>query len=113
MEGFVYFGPTVQLVSKIAPSNEVKAALRFISKRPLPIERGYRTTESVRPNIVRSVAVARLCSYSIKVEYADRRKIRERNKTMYRLAHWPIWIWVFFLAPGPLTFSFVGQAGGM
>jgi hypothetical protein len=20
------------------------------------------------------------------------------------LAHWPIWIWVFFLAPGPLTF---------
>ena len=25
---------------------------------------------------------------------------------MYRVAHWPIWIWVFFLAPGPLTFSF-------
>lgn len=24
---------------------------------------------------------------------------------MYRLCHWPIWIWVFFLAPGPLTFS--------
>lgn len=24
---------------------------------------------------------------------------------MYRVAHWPIWIWVFFLAPGPLTFS--------
>jgi hypothetical protein len=21
------------------------------------------------------------------------------------MAHWPIWIWVFFLAPGPLTFS--------
>jgi hypothetical protein len=43
---------------------------------------------------------------SIKVEYADRRKIRERNKTIYRVAHWPIWIWVFFLAPGPLTFRF-------
>jgi hypothetical protein len=56
--------------------------------------------------VVRSVAVARLCSYSIKVEYADRRKIRERNKTVYRFAHWPIWIWVFFLAPGPLTFNF-------
>src|SRR5438034_7383788 len=26
-------------------------------------------------------------------------------KTTYRLAHWPIWIWVFFLAPGPLTFQ--------
>jgi hypothetical protein len=50
--------------------------------------------------------VARLSSFSIKVEYADRRKIRERNKTIYRLAHWPIWIWVFFIAPGPLTFSF-------
>ena len=32
-------------------------------------------------------------------------RIRERNKKIYRLAHWPIWIWVFFLAPGPLTFD--------
>lgn len=31
--------------------------------------------------------------------------MRERNTPRYRLAHWPIWIWVFFLAPGPLTFS--------
>lgn len=43
--------------------------------------------------------------YAIKVEYADQRKIRERNKTIYRVAHWPIWIFVFFLAPGPLTFD--------
>jgi len=39
------------------------------------------------------------------VEYAEARKMRERNTRVYRLAHWPIWIWVFFLAPGPLTFS--------
>src|SRR5947208_9282253 len=32
-------------------------------------------------------------------------RMRERNKVHYRLSHWPIWIWVFFLAPGPLTFS--------
>jgi hypothetical protein len=32
-------------------------------------------------------------------------RYRERNKKIYRLAHWPIWIWVFFLAPGPLTFT--------
>lgn len=32
-------------------------------------------------------------------------RYRERNKTIYRIAHWPIWIWVFFLAPGPLTFD--------
>ncbi len=43
--------------------------------------------------------------YGGKVEYAHARKIRERNTRLYRLAHWPIWIWVFFLAPGPLTFS--------
>ncbi len=24
---------------------------------------------------------------------------------MYRVAHWPIWIFVFFIAPGPLTFD--------
>lgn len=42
---------------------------------------------------------------AVRVEYAGQRKIRERNKKMYRLAHWPIWIWVFFLAPGPLTFD--------
>jgi len=39
------------------------------------------------------------------VEYAQERKMRTRNTRVYRLAHWPIWIWVFFLAPGPLTFS--------
>ena len=43
--------------------------------------------------------------YSGKLEYAQQRKIRERNTKLYRLAHWPIWIWVFFLTPGPLTFS--------
>lgn len=43
--------------------------------------------------------------YSGKVEYAHVRPIRERNTIFYRLAHWPIWIWVFFLVPGPLTFT--------
>ena len=43
--------------------------------------------------------------YSGKVDFAHERKIRDRNTRIYRLCHWPIWIWVFFLAPGPLTFS--------
>ncbi len=43
--------------------------------------------------------------YRGQVEYAQARKMRERNTRLYRLAHWPIWIWVFFLAPGPLTFT--------
>jgi hypothetical protein len=43
-------------------------------------------------------------SANVKTELASARKLRDRNKTTYRLAHWPIWIWVFFLAPGPLTF---------
>lgn len=42
---------------------------------------------------------------SIRHEDSRLRKTRERNTTLYRLAHWPIWIWVFFLAPGPLTFA--------
>jgi hypothetical protein len=37
------------------------------------------------------------------VERASDRQIRHRNKLHYRLNHWPIWIWVFFIAPGPLT----------
>ena len=39
----------------------------------------------------------------IPVEFASDRKIRARNKLSYRIAHWPIWIWVFFITPGPLT----------
>ena len=39
------------------------------------------------------------------MELASDRRIRVRNKVSYRLAHWPIWIWVFFIAPGPLTFD--------
>jgi len=42
--------------------------------------------------------------YIGRVEYAHEKKIRTRNKGYYRVLHWPIWIWVFFLLPGPLTF---------
>ena len=27
------------------------------------------------------------------------------TRLTYRLSHWPIWIFVFFIAPGPLTFD--------
>ena len=40
-----------------------------------------------------------------RVELASARKLRDRNKPLYRLAHWPIWIFVFFIAPGPSTFD--------
>ena len=40
-----------------------------------------------------------------RIELASDRVIRERNKASYRLNHWPIWIFVFFIAPGPMTFS--------
>src|ERR1700761_6714385 len=52
-------------------------------------------------------------AYNIKVEYADARRIRQRNKRHYRMAHWPIWIWVFFLAPGPLTFDLFAHGGSV
>jgi hypothetical protein len=41
----------------------------------------------------------------LRVELASGRKLRDRNKPAYRLAHWPIWIFVFFIAPGPSTFD--------
>src|SRR3954468_4070834 len=42
----------------------------------------------------------------VQVEYEGQRiKVRTFNKKIYRVSHWPIWIWVFFLAPGPLTFD--------
>jgi hypothetical protein len=50
--------------------------------------------------------------YQGKLEYAQQRKLRTRNTHLYRLAHWPIWIWVFFLAPGPLTFSLFAYGFG-
>ncbi len=50
--------------------------------------------------------------YAGKLEYAQTRKMRERNTPLYRLAHWPIWIWVFFLAPGPLTFTLFAHGFG-
>jgi hypothetical protein len=43
--------------------------------------------------------------HQIPVELAEQRKIRTRNKGYYRVNHWPIWIFVFFIAPGPLTFD--------
>jgi hypothetical protein len=40
-----------------------------------------------------------------RIELDTDRAFRVRNKVSYRLNHWPIWIWTFFLAPGPLTFD--------
>lgn len=50
--------------------------------------------------------------YSGEVEFAHARSVREWNKPAYRLAHWPIWIWVFFLFPGPLTFRLFARGLG-
>ena len=45
----------------------------------------------------------------VKLEFASQRKIRTRNKTYYRVNHWPIWIFVFFLIPGPVTFTLFAE----
>jgi hypothetical protein len=42
---------------------------------------------------------------ALRVELDTERKLRTRNKLYYRFNHWPIWIFVFFIAPGPLTFD--------
>jgi len=47
----------------------------------------------------------RLTTDSLYIELDIHRKIRLRNKLYYRFNHWPIWIFVFFIAPGPWTFD--------
>jgi len=42
---------------------------------------------------------------ALHIELDTERKIRHRNKLYYRFNHWPLWIFVFFIAPGPLTFD--------
>ena len=44
-------------------------------------------------------------THSLFVERDSARRFRHRNKLYYRFNHWPIWIFVFFIAPGPLVFD--------
>src|SRR5271166_6124792 len=53
----------------------------------------------------RRFTIDRMSPGAVRIEYASQRKIRTRNKVLYRIAHWPIWIWVFFISPGPSTFE--------
>ncbi len=48
---------------------------------------------------------ARRVGHAERIELDTERTFRARNKISYRLNHWPIWIWTFFIAPGPLTFD--------
>ena len=47
----------------------------------------------------------------MRIELDTQRKIRLRNKLHYRLSHWPIWITVFFLTPGPWIFTLFEHGG--
>ena len=42
-------------------------------------------------------------THARRIELDTERKLRTRNKLYYRFNHWPIWIFVFFIAPGPFT----------
>jgi hypothetical protein len=42
---------------------------------------------------------------AVLVELATDRPIRSRNKLHYRILHWPVWVFAFFIAPGPITFT--------
>jgi hypothetical protein len=52
-----------------------------------------------------SLSGAKFGSDAVRVELDTHRPFRTRNKLYYRFNHWPIWIFVFFIAPGPLTFD--------
>lgn len=59
-------------------------------------------TQKSRPY---ALSGADIGSDSVHVELDTERILRTRNKLHYRFNHWPIWIFVFFIAPGPLTFD--------
>ena len=86
-------------------------ALRYLitNKRAPTIQKSSESGEPCQIDLIRVVRCLRVVRYTGKFEYAHERRIRTRNKPLYRLAHWPIWIWVFFLAPGPLTFQLFAQ----
>jgi hypothetical protein len=50
---------------------------------------------------------AQIDTHARYIELDTQRTIRHRNKLYYRFNHWPLWIFVFFIAPGPLTFDLV------
>ena len=50
---------------------------------------------------------ATIVTDALYVEFDSERRIRHRNKLYYRFNHWPIWIFVFLIAPGPLTFDLI------
>jgi hypothetical protein len=67
------------------------------------------TEETVRRRFVPK-SYAQRYGGAVRVELAAERRMRTRNKMHYRWAHWPIWIWVFFIAPGPMTAAlFAGE----
>jgi len=46
------------------------------------------------------------------VELASDRPTRTRNRLNYRIAHWPVWVFAFFIAPGPITFNLFAHGFG-
>jgi len=59
----------------------------------------------VLPRSILPPSYEQVHGHARRIELASDRQIRERNKISYRLNHWPIWIFVFFIAPGPMTFT--------
>ena len=51
-------------------------------------------------------------AYKGKVNFSCDRKMRERNKSVYRLLHWPLWILVCSLAVGPLIYRLFQRGFG-
>jgi hypothetical protein len=59
----------------------------------------------VLPRSILPPSYEQVHGHARRIELASDRTIRARNKISYRLNHWPIWIFVFFIAPGPMTFT--------
>ena len=68
--------------------------------------------ETAEPRRFMAKSYAGRYGSAVRIELAAERRMRTTNTVRYRLAHWPVWVWVYFIAPGPVTAAlFAGQAG--
>jgi hypothetical protein len=74
---------------------------------PVMTDNGLNDDDALRQVLgpIMPPSYARRVGHAERIELDTERTFRARNKISYRLNHWPIWIWTFFIAPGPLTFD--------
>ena len=103
-------GSTARFLSSCTRRQKAGAMRKANVASPPTAERSVDDRSSFEHLILRretpdSRFTSRVITQQVATPAAKPPRFRERNKISYQVAHWPIWIFVFFIAPGPLTFD--------